>query len=173
MQSLTETRDDAELMRRVSLGDREAFHSIVRRHQDRVLGLAARFASPSEAEDIAQEVFLSVYRSASRFRGDATFQTWLYRIVVNTCLNWKRRAKAVPFPDNAEPQAPEEDLSDIALRVREAIARLPDRQRVAVLLHRFEGMSYRQVAEAMGLSEEAVESLLARAYRALRRMVGI
>jgi RNA polymerase sigma-70 factor (ECF subfamily) len=153
---------DEELMLRAGRGDREAFDEIVRRHQDRVLRIALRYAARSEAEDIGQEVFLAVFRAAPRYRPEARFTTWLYRIVVNACLGMRRKR---PPPGQIPRREPAEET---AQRVREAIARLPDRQRLAVILHRFDGLSYREVAAAMDLSETAVESLLARAYRALR-----
>jgi RNA polymerase sigma-70 factor (ECF subfamily) len=157
---------DEQLMVMTGAGRQEAFEELVRRHQARVLQIAARAGALSDAEDVAQEVFWSVYRAAPRYRPEAQFSTWLYRIVVNACLS-RRRGRVLPF----RPQKAGRDPADRSGMVREAIEKLPERQRMAVVLHRFEGLSYKEVAQAMEITETAVESLLARAYRALRDLL--
>jgi RNA polymerase sigma-70 factor (ECF subfamily) len=150
---------------------------LVRRHQTRVVGLAFRVVGRWDvAEDIGQDAFLHVYRAAPRYWPEAQFTTWLYRIVVNLCLDVKRRdrRKPLPLPENpptptpADPSRPLE-REELARRVQEAVAALPERQRMAVVLHRYEGLSYREVAAATGWSASAVESLLVRAYANLRQ----
>ena len=168
--------DDVQLMARLAAGDRTALGTLVQRHQQRVLELAYRTTGDHAlAEDIGQEAFLRVWRSAKRYKPTAQFTTWLYRIVVNLCLDAFKRRKAVTgdvpnAADNgAAPLAAATEERERAKAVQHAVAALPDRQRVAVVLHRFSGLAVRTTAEATGWSESAVESLLVRAYAALRQ----
>lgn len=168
--------DDVQLMARLAADDRTALGALVQRHQRRVLELAYRTTGDHAlAEDIGQEAFLRVWRSAKRYKPTAQFTTWLYRIVVNLCLDAFKRRKPVTgdVPDGADTGAAQQATAieerERAIVVRKAIAMLPDRQRVAVVLHRFSGLTVRMTAEATGWSESAVESLLVRAYAALRR----
>lgn len=166
---------DAELLRLTAAGDRVAFGQLMRRHQRSVVRLAARLLSSQEkAQDVAQEAFLRVFRAAGRFEPRAQFTTWLYRIVVNLCHDERRRWRyrfARLFADPpARPAAGGTPLEaeELSARVRAAVDRLPPRQRTVLVLHRFEGLSCREVCEATGLSGSAVESLLVRAYANLR-----
>jgi RNA polymerase sigma-70 factor (ECF subfamily) len=168
--------DDAQLMTRLAGGDKEALVELVQRHQQRVLALAYRLTGDRAlAEDLAQEAFLRVWRSAARYRPQARFTTWLYRIVVNLCLDAskKRRPVSGELPNKADARIPPPpaaaDFRVRATAVQQAVARLPGRQRVALVLHRFSGLSVQAVAEATGWSESAVESLLVRAYSTLRK----
>ncbi len=160
----------------VAAGERSALAELVKRHQHRVLEIACRTTGDMTlAEDIGQEVFLRVWRSAERYRPTARFTTWLYRIVVNLCLDAFKKQR--PFsgdpPDVAEPVAAcpstTVEQEDRAAAVRAAVAALPERQRLAVVLHRFSGLPQRTVVEATGWSESAVESLLTRGYANLRK----
>ena len=167
--------DDAELLARLAGGDRSALAELVQRHQRRVLELAYRTTGDRTlAEDIAQDAFLRVWRSADRYRPTAQFTTWLHRIVVNLCLDAFKKRKPVSGdpPDAVDPRAEDPatvlERDDRAAAVRRAVISLPERQRVAVVLHRFSGLPIRSVAEVTGWSESAVESLLVRAYAALR-----
>ncbi len=163
-------------------GDEEAFATLVRRFQDRVLGLAYRYLGDrNAAEDLAQEAFLRVYRAKDRYEPRAKFSTWLYRIVVNLCLNelrWRKGRKAVALAvstetssnlniDTEDEEAPDPvralEERELAEKIREIIAELPENQRIAILLNKYEGLSYQEVAEAMETSVMAVKSLLTRA----------
>ncbi len=163
-------------MRRVAEGQQEALAVLVRRHQERVRRLAGRFlGSPDEADDVCQETFLRIYHAAREYRPTAAFATWLYRVVANLCWDHRRRAArrpvALPPPDEhpaAEDRRTPAEQAELSDRVRKAVARLPDRQRLALVLHRDAGLSHREIAEATGWSESAVESCLVRAYRQLR-----
>lgn len=168
---------DHELMRRVAGGDRAALGQLVERHQRRVCSLAYRFLGHwSEAEDVTQDAFVRVLHAAARFRPEAQFTTWLYRLVVNLCWDRRRRAArevrrqgAQRVPSFHDPPTAALEAEERIHSVRQAVAHLPDRQRLAVVLHRFEELSHQEIAEATGWSLAAVESCLVRAYDRLRR----
>lgn len=177
---------DHQLMARLAGGDDSALAELVARWQRPVLAHVARFLGcpPEEAQDIAQEAFLRVWRERRRFEPRAAFSTWLFAIVLNLCRNRRRSAQrrpvlvpigvdgaGEPFPAieagaDADPLACAR-ASELEGKVRRALRSLPESQRAAVLLRRFEGMSYREIATVLGSSEGAVESLLVRARRAL------
>ncbi|QNN21045.1 sigma-70 family RNA polymerase sigma factor [Planctomycetales bacterium ZRK34] len=166
---------DEQLIAAVAGRDEAAFETLVRRHQTKALGLAYRLLGDADvAQDIAQEAFFRVYRHADRFEPTARFTTWFYRIVVNLCTDYRRRRvnKTVALP-TIEPAGPAADdpleSAERAARVQAALAELPDRQRTAVVLHRYQGMSHREIAEMTDDSVSAVESLLVRAYATLRK----
>jgi RNA polymerase sigma-70 factor (ECF subfamily) len=159
----------------VGRGDMAALGELIERHQGRVRTLAYRFSGRWDvADDVTQEVFLRVHRSAATYKPAAAFSTWLYRIVANLCLDAARRPRLARVPEHDGAAALAMDAEEPLLRqemchaVQRAVAELPERQRIVVLLHRFEGLSHAQVAAATGWSEPAVESLLVRAYTQLR-----
>lgn len=177
---------DREVLERVAAGDREAFTELVERHQERVLRLAERFlGDPEEARDAAQEVFFKVYRKAGSFSPQAKVSTWIHRITVNHCLNRLRRRKIVrflPFAQGDDPEDPVAEPADeapgpeevLASRrrwraTREAIDSLPLSQRSVLVLAKLEGLSYKEIAETLGISLGAVESRLFRAMRTLEQ----
>lgn len=176
----TDPSDD-ELMRRAGNGDRIAFAALVERHLPRVGAIAARMlASAAEAEDVGQEAFLRCWQKAPGWEpsdggGAARFGTWLHRIVVNLCID--RRRRAAPLPLDAAPDQPDGaphaldalETKESARRVRAAVGELPDRQRAALVLCYYEGMSNGEAAEVLEMSVGAVESLLVRARRNLRK----
>jgi RNA polymerase sigma-70 factor, ECF subfamily len=169
---------DAARMRRVAAGDRGAFTEIIRAHQDRVWAVAYRFTQRrDDADDISQEAFIRLWNAASRWEPAARLSTWLYRVVTNLCLDFRRKQAHAPMAltaDMAEPAAAEaaplEAQENIA-RVQRAVAALPERQRMAVILHRFEDLSYHEIARSTGWGEAAIESLLSRAYATLRQQL--
>ena len=172
----SEPVSDEALMSAVSAGDIGALGRLVERHQGRALRLARRITGTQDAaEDIVQEAFLRVYGAADRYRPSARFTTWLHRIVVNLCWDHRRRWRPAGELTAAEPERSPSDptacLADAEMRaaVRRAVAALPARQRLAVVLHRFDGRTMREVADLTGWSESAAESCLVRAYRQLRR----
>ncbi len=169
---------DEQLVQEIGREQIQALAELVRRHQQRALELAFRSLGDwHQAEDVVQEAFLRVHRAAPKYRPTSQFSTWFYRIVVNLCLDElrrrQRRARACaespkePEPDGDRPEHVQE-MADLKLAVHQALDQLNDRERLAVILHRFEGQSHGQIAEIMGASVSAVESLLVRAYRKLR-----
>ncbi len=176
-----------EALARVAAGDADAFAPLVERHQQRLFRLCDRLLGDSEeARDAVQEVFLKAFRKAGDFSPQGQVYTWLYRIAVNHCLNRLRRRRLVRFvrlgsaAEGVEGEAPPIDpptgapdpAAELAARrrwqrARRVIARLPPNQRAVLVLVRLEGLSYRQTAEVLGVTEGAVESRLVRAMRRL------
>jgi len=173
-------------MMRVADGDREAFERLVERHRVPVVHFLYRTVQDREAaEELAQEVFLRIYRARDRYQPAARFTTWLYRIATNLALNWlrhERRGVQVFSLDGrrdpraagewpaAQPNTEEFLLREaLAQRVRRAVAALPARQRAVVVLHKYHNMDYEEIAAALGCSVQAVKSLTFRAYANLRK----
>lgn len=189
-QAPAEADPDAELLARVAAGDTAAFEDLVRRHQDRLLGVCQRLLGDrEEARDAAQEVLLKAFRKAGSYRPRGKVYTWLYRIAVNHCLNRLRRRRVVRFlsfgalgeaggdpaakrlpPDPVDP-APDPHAALEARRrwaaTRRAIDRLPEGQRAVLVLAKLEGLAYKEIAEVLGITVGAVESRLFRAMRTL------
>src|SRR5690348_6266517 len=170
---------DEALMLRVARGDERAFQLLSRRHTPVMLGLARRIlGNAAEAEDVVQEAFIRVWTYAPRWRPLALFRTWLTRIVVNLCLDRKRRAPWVELEAAGDlidpaPGAGEKAESDERERIVDAaIDKLPLRQRSAIVLTYTEGMSNAEVAEILDTSVSAVETLLVRGKQNLRRALG-
>ena len=166
---------DHELLRRTAAADRDAFGTLVRRHQARVLALAHRFLGRQDAaEDVCQDAFMRVLQKAGSFSPEAQFTTWLYRIVANLCwdarrrLGRQRRLLRVVMP-NAPDVVEVVAQSELEETVRRAVAELPDRQRMVLILHRFDGLGHQEIAEITDWSVGAVESCLVRAYATLRK----
>jgi len=178
--------DDWQLLALAGEGDEDAFRRIVERHQDRLVRLCQRLLHDrEEALDAAQEVFLKAYGKAGKLKPQGELYTWLYRVATNYCFNKLRRRRIVQFlpignsleeePLGREPsdQAPAPDRQLAARErwraTRDAISRLPESQRAVLVLAKFEGLSYRQIAETLQITEGAVESRLFRAMRNLSR----
>ncbi len=167
---------DEALMARVAKGDQGAFRELSRRHVPVMLGVARRIlGNAAEAEDVAQEAMLRVWTHAPRWQPLALFRTWLSRVVVNLCLDRKRKAAWVELEaagEIADPAPLAGDATEAAERERllaAAIAQLPERQRSAIVLSYTEGMSNAQVAEILDTTVSAVETLLVRGKQNLRR----
>ena len=147
----------------------------MRRHQARALALAIRFLGRRDlAEDICQDAFLRVFQSARNYRPTAQFTTWLYRILANLCWDSRRRSARSPTPlsvatdDRPAPLDESAQREARAERVRAAVTALPDRQRLALILHRYENLDHAQIAAVTGWTRSAVESCIVRAYGKLR-----
>ncbi len=190
MQGRLEPGTDEFLIKHISVGNESAFEEIVQRHQVKVINLIYYFLNDQwEAEDVGQEVFLKVWENAPKFKGKSKFSTWLYRIVINSCLNHKRSGKK-----ESNPQDSISNLSDglnnpelagntqcnphqvMEKKERETIVNqsirlLPQNQRMALILSRFEGYSYAEIAELMNVSISSVESLLFRAKQNMAKIL--
>jgi RNA polymerase sigma factor (sigma-70 family) len=165
-------------MERFCQGDRAAFDTLYGRYVGPLLGFLTRLAgNPSAAEDLVQSSFLSVVRSRGRFTPGARFRPWLYAIATNAARDLARRQRSQELtPEGELPAAglaTEMALRDVGLerRVQQALAILPEGQRLPILMHRFEGMSFSEVAEAMGLTETAVKVRAHRGYTRLRELL--
>ena len=176
---------DAELMLRVREGDESSFALLLEKHRNSVMHFLYRMVqNRAIAEELAQEVFLRVYRSRETYEPTAKFTTWLFRITTHLALNHVRDKRHEKLHDSIdekiEDAAPrqlaaremnveERMLKDARLgEIREAIEQLPEKQRSAVLMHKYQEMEYSQIAGVLGCSESAVKSLLFRAYETLR-----
>ncbi|MDR3763863.1 MAG: sigma-70 family RNA polymerase sigma factor [Acidobacteriota bacterium] len=180
--------DDAQVMLRVRDGDDAAFNYLVEHYRRAMIGFMFRMVHDSAvAEDLAQEVFLRVYRSRESYSADAKFTTWLYRIATNLGVNYVRDHKNERPEVKSSLDETDEDTGlsmDVAdtrrnveqellrqermMAIRQKVQELPERQRLAVLMHKYQEMDYRQIAEVLHLSESATKSLLFRAYETLR-----
>ena len=180
---------DVQLMLKVSTGDNAAFEQLVLRYQDRLVGFFYHLIHDRSAcEDLAQEVFLRIYKSRERYEPTARFSTWLFRIAHNLASNQKRgaaRRREISLAvqsDDSDLRPSQQDVADksalmptrqadsseIRDVVRKAVEELSDGQRTAVILHKFEEMSYEEIGEIMGLGTVAVKSLLSRARSKLK-----
>jgi RNA polymerase sigma-70 factor (ECF subfamily) len=163
--------DDARLVTSFQRGDEGAFDLLVERHRRRIYSLVCRLANPAEADDLAQEVFIAAYRTLPNFRGEARFSTWLYRIAVHVCSHHLRRRKADTsdlseledqFADDVREHDPERTAmtSELQRQVREAIASLPYKLRLVVVLRDMHGLSYEEIAQVVGCPIGTVRSRL-------------
>src|SRR2546421_2817699 len=182
---------DAQVMLKVKAGDDSAFDYLVQKYRRPMMSFMYRMAhNAAVAEDLAQEVFLRVYRSRENYEASAKFNTWLYRIATNLAVNHARDTRherpestvRLDEPDRQTGATP--DLADDSLTaeqqilrrerlavVRQRVQGLPERQRMAVIMHKYQQMDYREIADVMNLSESATKSLLFRAYETLREQL--
>jgi RNA polymerase sigma-70 factor (ECF subfamily) len=179
---------DAAIMLRLAAGDESCFNYLVGRYHRAMIHFLFRMVhNQAIAEELAQEVFLRVYRSRESYRAEAKFTTWLYRIATNLAVNYARDTRHERAAQTIYLDAPDEETGttpDVAddeptveqrlvtdermAAIRTHVMALPERQRMAVLMHKYQGMDYRQIGEVLKLSESATKSLLFRAYQTLR-----
>jgi RNA polymerase sigma-70 factor (ECF subfamily) len=179
-----ETVTDGEIIGRVCGGETRMFDELVRRYQDQVYGMAARFVGQAaDAEDIAQEVFLKAFRGLRGFKGDAKFSTWLYRITFNLCTDWLRRNRKPgraesPFEDETTAALGAADVGEGLLaseerrEIRKALDGLPEKYRTVVTLLYYQRLSYEQIGAILDVPTKTVETRLYRARRMLRETLG-
>lgn len=190
MEAVSALDVDAQLMLRVRDGDNDSFRVLLEKHRNPLVHFLQRMVQDAGAsEELAQEVFLRIYRARSSYEPAAKFTTWMFRIASHLALNWlrdERHERAAERLDGARPGEERNDLSARELRdqnpsveqsmvyesrlqeIRDSIASLPAKQRAAVLMHKYEEMEYSQIAQVLECSESAVKSLLFRAYETLR-----
>jgi RNA polymerase sigma-70 factor (ECF subfamily) len=179
---------DAAVMLRVAAGDEGSFNYLAQKYHRAMIHFLFRMVrNQAVAEELAQEVFLRVYRSRESYRAEAKFTTWLYRIATNLAVNHARDTRHERAAQTLYLDAPDEESGttpDVAddepsveqrlmrdermAAIRKHVMALPERQRMAVLMHKYQGMDYRQIGEVLKLSESATKSLLFRAYQTLR-----
>lgn len=172
---------DGDLMRRAAVGDEDAARILVERHLPRAIGLAFRMlGNPTAAEDVAQDAFLRLWKQAPRWRAEARVGTWLYTVVHNLCLDELRRPMRQTGELHPELPDPGDSPSDALQRtetsvvVQAELRALPERQRTALALVHYQQVAATEAAAIMGVSVEALESLLARGRRTLRvRLAGL
>ena len=180
--------DDAAIMLQLRAGNMAGFDFLIQKYRKPIIRFMFRMVhNQAVAEELAQEVFLRVYRSRETYRAEARFSTWLYRIATNLGVNYARdtkheRAASTVYLDETDPETgTTPDVADSTpgaesrmLRrermdaIRQHVLALPERQRMAVLMHKYEGMDYKQIGDVLNLSESATKSLLFRAYQTLR-----
>ncbi|HEX2520904.1 MAG TPA: sigma-70 family RNA polymerase sigma factor [Terriglobia bacterium] len=187
---MAETTSDVELMLKVKRGDREAFGLLVHRYRKPLINFIYRFTTnPGESEDLAQEVFVRAYQSSAKYEPKAAFSTWLYRIATNVALNYLRDHKpqlsrSLDSGLESEEGAQWLELRDHGaladerlmkqekeLQIRRALASLPENQRLAVVLTKYQELSLRDAGAILNCSETAVKSLIFRAYTTLREVL--
>ena len=182
---------DAEVMLRVKAGDESAFDYLVQKYRRPLVSFMYRMArNTAAAEDLAQDVFLRVYRSRQTYEASAKFTTWLYRIATNLAVNHARDTRherpevTVSLDEPDEETGTTLDVADGTVTAEEALVRrermlairskveaLPERQKLAVIMHKYQQMDYKQIAGVLKLSESATKSLLFRAYETLREQL--
>jgi RNA polymerase sigma-70 factor (ECF subfamily) len=183
--------NDAEVMLRVKAGDESAFDFLVQKYRRPLVSFMYRMTrNTAAAEDLAQEVFLRVYRSRQTYEASAKFTTWLYRIATNLAVNHARDTRkerpevTVSLDEPDEETGTTMDVADSTMTAEENLVRrerlaairskveaLPERQRLAVVMHKYQQMDYKQIADVLKLSESATKSLLFRAYESLREQL--
>ncbi len=186
-----ESYTDAEVMLRVKAGDQSAFDFLVRKYRRPLVSFMYRMArNAAAAEDLAQEVFLRVYRSRQNYEASAKFTTWLYRIATNLAVNHARDTRkerpevTISLDEPDEETGTTMDVADGTITAEETLVRrermlairskveaLPERQRLAVIMHKYQQMDYKQISDVLKLSESATKSLLFRAYETLRNQL--
>jgi RNA polymerase sigma-70 factor (ECF subfamily) len=171
-------QDDQEAIEACRRGEREAFDRLVERYQRDVYRLCYRFVNNHEdASDLAQEAFIKAYRALDRFRGDSSFSTWLYRIAVNTCLNFRaaRKPATDELPETLSDGRARADQSleseEQALRVRAAIKRLPEKQRATLILKTYHDLTHEEVAGILGSTVGTVKANLFYALGNLKKIL--
>lgn len=171
--------EDHELMRRVANGDLDAFSDIVSRYQQTAIEIAVRFtADPVEAQDIAQDTFLKILTAAPRYKPSGSFRSYLITVLSRLCLDRHRRKSPVyteNIPDISDPALDPRSLRERSVRnqrIAAALARLPENQRLVVILRYYESMGYAGIAQSLGTTEKSVEHLLARGRRRLAQLLG-
>jgi RNA polymerase sigma-70 factor (ECF subfamily) len=186
-----EETSDAQIMLRVKTGDQSAFDYLVQKYRRPLVSFMYRMArNTAAAEDLAQEVFLRVYRSRANYEASAKFTTWLYRIATNLAVNHARDTRherpevTVSLDEPDEESGSTLELPDSSLTAEQALVRrermlairakveaLPEQQKMAVIMHKYQQMDYKQIAEVLKKSESATKSLLFRAYETLREQL--
>jgi RNA polymerase sigma-70 factor, ECF subfamily len=181
--AMTERQIDAGVIASCQRGDREAFRLLFETYKDRVYSVALYFfgGDAAMAADVTQQVFLKLFTKIAQFRAESEFTTWLYRLTTNACVDEQRkRRRLTQFDETGPPERAQGNVAyderfarrEVAERVQGAVAELKPKLRVAILLKYFEGLSYEEMAVALGCSKGTVASRLNRGHKALARRLG-
>ena len=177
--TVADRADDRESILACQQGDLAAFDSLVERHQREIYRLCYRYVNNHEdAADLAQDTFVKAYRAIGRFRGDSAFSTWLYRIAVNTCLNFRSARRMVQeelseaLADPGKPVVQRMQERELSQQVREAVTKLPEKQRATLILKIYHDLTHEEVAGILGSSVGTVKANLFHAMGNLRKMLG-
>jgi RNA polymerase sigma-70 factor, ECF subfamily len=173
--------NESDLIERFKQGDPSAFETIARKHQDRVYNLCRyMLRDPRNAQDAAQDVFLKTYRALKDFRPGASLYTWIYRIAMNTCLDYRRKSRREEFSSEpltgdlpSDEHSPHQlyESGEIRDSIQQALQKLPEKLRAAIVLREIEGLSYEEIAEVLHTSAGTVKSRIARAREQLRHLL--
>jgi RNA polymerase sigma-70 factor (ECF subfamily) len=180
---MSERQSDASLIAACQRGDREAFRQLFETHKDRVYSVALYFfgGDQAQAADITQQVFLKLFTKITQFRSESEFTTWLHRLTTNACVDEQRKVRRLTqFDETTGPElvsvgsGQEERYArrEVAERITEAVAELKPKLRVAILMKYFEGLSYEEMAQALGCSKGTVASRLNRGHKMLAHRLG-
>ena len=176
-------RDERALIEQIQAGNRQAFERLLDTYETRVYRLALRYTdSVPDAEDVTQEIFLAIYRSLGTFRGQSALSTWIYRVAMNHCLEFRRKRKWDNVPLNEELLLVSNDWRDdpvqsanqreLSERIDDAIRRLSPVHRDVILLHEFQGLTYQEVAAALDVPVGTVKSRLSNGLKRMRELLG-
>lgn len=179
----TQVQAERLLVERIQRGDRHAFEQLLDCYETRIYRLALRYTGTvSDAEDVTQEIFLGIYKSIANFRGSSALSTWIYRIAMNHCLEFRRKRKLEVTPYDEEltlasqdwREDPElsADKSELSERVEEALQHLSPQHRDVIVLHELQGLTYQEVAATLNVPVGTVKSRLSNALRRLRNLLG-
>ncbi len=176
-------RDERQLVQRIQTGNREAFADLLDIYETRVYRLALRFTgSVPDAEDVTQEIFLAVYKGLGNFKGNSALGTWIYRVAMNHCLEYRRKRRLETLPLDEEIALVSQDWRDdpvqsankkeLSAKVEAALNSLSPLHRDVIVLHEFQGLTYQEVAAALDVPVGTVKSRLSNAFRRLRDLLG-
>jgi RNA polymerase sigma-70 factor (ECF subfamily) len=177
------TGDERQLVVRIQAGDRQAFEQLLDSYETRVYRLALRFTGcVPDAEDVTQEIFLAIYKGIGNFRGNSTLGTWIYRIAMNHCLEFrrKRRLEVLPYDEELtlastdwrKDPVQSADRQELSAKVEAAINCLSPMHRDVIVLHELQGLTYQEVAATLNVPVGTVKSRLSNAFRRLRDLLG-
>ena len=177
------SREEQKLIQRIQAGERRAFEELLDAYEARVYRLALRFTGTvADAEDVTQEIFLGVYNGLRRFRGDSALGTWIYRVAMNHCLEFRRKRRLETIPYEEELTLATADWRDdpfasaqhreLSQKVEAAINSLSPLHRDVIVLHELQGLTYQEVADALNVPVGTVKSRLSNAFRRLRDVLG-
>ena len=178
---MASSNDERKLVAELRAGNREAFERLLDEHQDRVFNLVQRMVGSSDAEDVAQDALVEICKSVGGFRGDSSLTTWIHRVAVNVCLEYRRKKRplVVPLEDEFAESEPDTaagppealEISEIKGSVDAALSRLNDVHRDVVILHELQGLTYAECAKVLGCPVGTVKSRLSNAFGKLRELL--